>query len=120
MAQVAATRTADDLGATHAEGAVGMARHGAGDAVEVRGPAAAGLELVAGFVERRGTGGARVDARGRHVFVVGAGEGRLGAFLAEDAELFWGVCQWSVTGGWGMGHKSSGVEGGRRGGWGLV
>lgn len=41
-----------------------------------------------GLVERGGAAGARVDARRRRVFVVAAGEGGLGAFLAEDAELF--------------------------------
>ncbi len=40
------------------------------------------------FVERRVASGAGVDARGGHVFVVGAGVGGFGAFFAEDAELF--------------------------------
>ena len=49
---------ARDLRACHAEGAVGAARHGAGDRVEVGGPAAAGFELVRRAVEGGAAGGA--------------------------------------------------------------
>lgn len=65
-----------------------MSDHGAGDAVEVRGPAAAGFEFVGGAVEGGGAAGAGVGAVRGCVFVVGAGEGGFGAFGAEDAELF--------------------------------
>lgn len=87
MPQMAPAVAAHDLSAGHAEGAVGVADDGAGDAVEVGGPAAAGLELVGGAVERGGAGGAGVGAGGGGVLVVGAGEGGLGALFAEDAEL---------------------------------
>lgn len=90
MPQVATALGARDLGALHAEGAVGVADDGAGDGVEVRGPAAAGLELVRGAVEGGGAGGAGVGAGRGGVLVVGAGVGGLGAFFAEDAELFCG------------------------------
>ena len=40
-----------------------------------------------GPVERRVAAGAGVDAGGGRVLVEGAGEGRLGALFAEDAEL---------------------------------
>lgn len=93
MAQVAAAVAADDLSARHAEGAVRVPDDGAGDAVEVGGPAAAGFELVGGAVERGGAGGAGVGAGGGGVLVVGAGEGGFGAFFAEDPELFCpGMC----------------------------
>lgn len=87
MAQMAAALGANDLRPGHAEGAIRMPRHGAGDAVEVGGPAAAALELVAGLVQRRVAGQAVVRARGRHVLVVLAREGRLRALLADHPEL---------------------------------
>lgn len=64
MAQVPAAAGADDLRARHAERAVRVAGHGAGEGVEVGGPAAAGLELVRGAVEGRGAGGAGLDGSG--------------------------------------------------------
>lgn len=88
MAQMAPAITAHNLGALHAERAIRMPRHGPGDAVEIRGPAATRFELVRGAVEGRGAGGAAVGARGGGVFVVGAGERGFGAAGAEDAELF--------------------------------
>lgn len=59
--------------------------------IKERRPAAARLELVGCFVERRIAGGAIVGALGREVFVVFAGEGGFGAFLADDAELLCGT-----------------------------
>lgn len=88
MSQMAPTITANNLRPRHPKPAVHMPRHRARDAVEIRRPAAAGLELVRGLVEGCVAGRARVHARGRGVLVVDAGEGRFGAFLAEDAELF--------------------------------
>lgn len=82
---------AHNLRPLHPERAVRMPDHGARDGVEIRGPPAPGLELVGGAVERGGAGGAGVGAGGGGVFVVGAREGGLGAFFAEDAELFCGV-----------------------------
>ena len=67
-----------------------MPGHRAGDGIIERRPAAAGLELLLGRVEGGVAGGAVVGALGGRVLVVLAGEGRLGAFLANDAELSWG------------------------------
>lgn len=47
------------------------------------------IEFRAGFVEGRLAGSAGVDAVGGIVFIVFSGAGTLGAFLAEDAELFY-------------------------------
>ncbi len=88
MPQMASTVTAHNLRPLHPKRPVHVPRHRPRDAVEIRRPPAAGLELVRRLVERCGAARARVDARGGGVFVVAAGEGRLGAFLAEDAELF--------------------------------
>jgi hypothetical protein len=65
--------------------------NGARNAVEVGRPAAAGAEFVGGAVQWGRAAGAGVDARVRVVLVVFAGAGGFGAFLAEDAELFWGA-----------------------------
>lgn len=72
----------------HPKSPIRMSRYGARDSIKVGGPATARLELVGGFVERGLAAGAGVDARGGHVFVVGAGVGGFGAFFAEDTELF--------------------------------
>lgn len=88
MAQVAAAVRAYDFRPAHAERAVDPTLHGARDAVEVRGPAAARRELVFCRVQRRGAPGAGVGAGSRGVLVILAGVRRLGALLAEDAELF--------------------------------
>ena len=85
--QMPAAIRADNLGARHAKGTVRVPGHGAGDVVKVGRPAAAGLELVVGLVERSAAAGAAIDALGGHVLVVGAGEGGFGAFFAEDTEL---------------------------------
>jgi len=66
-----------------------MSHHGSRNGVEEGRPAAAGLEFLVGFVERRIAGCAGVDAGGGEVLVEGAGEGGFGTFLADDAELFW-------------------------------
>ena len=58
VAQVAPAPAAGDLRPRHAEGGVGVAGDGAGDGVEVGGPAAAGFELVRRAVEGRVAGGA--------------------------------------------------------------
>lgn len=87
MSQVSTTIRAQNLRPRHAERVVRVPRHRARNAVEVRGPAAAGLELVVRLVEGRLAGGAVVDAGAGHVLVVLAGVGRLGALFADDAEL---------------------------------
>lgn len=89
MAQMAPTITTDDFRPRHPEAPVGMAGHSPWDGVEVRRPAAAGLELVACLVQRRITGGAGVDAGAGHVLVEFARVRGFGALFAEDAELFW-------------------------------
>jgi hypothetical protein len=91
MPQVSSTVTAHNLRPLHAERAVCVSRHRAGDVVEVRGPAAAGLELVVRLVEGGVAGGAGVDAFFGRVLVVFAREGGFGAFFAENAKLFWWV-----------------------------
>lgn len=88
--QMAAAIAAHDLGARHAQAAVRVPRHRARQAVEVRRPAAAAGELVRRLVEGGAAAGAGVDAGGRGMLVVGAGEGGLGALFAEDAELLCG------------------------------
>ena len=90
MPQMSSTPRTHNLRPFHPKSAIHIPLHGAGDAVEIRRPAAPGLELLVGGVERGVAGGAVVGACGRHVFVVGAGEGGFGAFFAEDAELSWG------------------------------
>ena len=67
-----------------------MPGHGAWQRVKVRGPSAAGLELVRGFVKWGAASGACVDAVAGIVLVVGAASGGFGALFAENTELFWG------------------------------
>ena len=88
VAQVPTAVGTDDLGAPHAKGAVGVAGDGPRDAVKVRRPAAARLELVVGRVQRRLAAGAGVDACVGEELVVLAGPRGLSALLTEDAELF--------------------------------
>jgi hypothetical protein len=82
------TISAHYLRPLHAQRAICMSLHGTGDAVEVGGPAAPGVELLLSRVEGRRAGGACVDACAGGMLVVLAGAGRLGALFAEDAELF--------------------------------
>lgn len=85
---MSSTVTAHNLRPLHAERAVRVSRHRAGDVVEVRGPAAARFELVVRLVERRVAGGAVVNPLFGHVLVVFARERGFGAFFSENAELF--------------------------------
>lgn len=85
--QVSTAVAANNLRSLHAESAVGMPCHSAGDGVEERGPAAAGLELVLRGVNGLVAAGAVVCAGGRGVLVIFAGERGFGALLAEYAEL---------------------------------
>ena len=87
MPQMAATVTTHNLRPRHPKRDIRMPRHRPRNAIEIRRPPTTRLEFMGRFVKRRVAGGAGVGARGRHVFVVGAGVGRFGAFLAEDAEL---------------------------------
>lgn len=77
-----------DFRALHTERTVHVAGHGAGDGIEERRPAAAGLEFMGGAVERRVARGARIGPARRHVLVVGTCVRRFGTFFAQDAELF--------------------------------
>lgn len=96
MSQVTATVGADNLRALHSESRVRMPRYSAGDAVEVRGPAATGFEFVICLVEGSVAGGTGVDARGRHVLVVFAGEWGFGTLLAQNTELLCGRDEFSI------------------------
>ncbi len=88
MPQMPSTVRAHDLRPLHAECAVHVPGHGAWNGVVEGGPSATRLELLLRGVEGRGAGGAGVGARRRSMLVVLAGVGRLGALLADDAELF--------------------------------
>lgn len=88
MPQMAPAIVAYDLRPFHPERAIRVPLHSARQGVEIRRPAAAGLEFVRGFVERRVTAGTGVHALLGLVGIVFAGVGRFGAFFAEDAELF--------------------------------
>jgi hypothetical protein len=87
VTEMAATVGADNLGALHAEGAVGVSGNSTRDGIEESRPAAARLELVVGLVERSLAASTGVDTLGGHVLVKVAAVGRLGALVTEDAEL---------------------------------
>lgn len=80
---------ADNLNPRHAECAVLVAGHGAGDAVEVRRPAASGLELVIGFVQWCLTSCTGVDALLRVVLIKLSRAWCLGALLPENSKLLY-------------------------------
>lgn len=85
---MATTVGADDLAARGVwEPWVIQPRHCAGQAVEVCRPAARGLELVVGAIQRCATSCAVVRPCLRVVLVVLACERLLRAFLAENPEL---------------------------------
>lgn len=94
MSQVSTTVTAYDLGAFHAKRAVRVSSDGSRHRVEVRRPAATGLELVRGVVQWGIAAGAGICALGRLVLVVFAGECAFCALFAKDTELF---LQFSVS-----------------------
>ena len=83
-----ATIATHNLYPFHPKRPICMSCHGAWNGIEERRPSATGLEFVVGGVERCVAAGAVVGAVGWVVFVEFAGEGGLGAFLAEDLELF--------------------------------
>ena len=88
MPEMASAVRAHNLCTGHAEGRICVSGHSTGDRIEICWPSTATLKLVIGCVERRIAGGAGIDTGVGHVLVVLAGEGGLGAFFAEDAELF--------------------------------
>ena len=105
MAQMPITPRAHNLSALAPHRAVHAPRHGARHGVEKRRPPAPAGELVARLVQRGRAAGARVDACGRLVLVVGAAEGRLGAFFAQDAELLCAEArEWGGL--WGRGERA--------------
>lgn len=87
MPQMPSTVIAHDLRALHPKRRIRVPLHSPRHGVEIRRPAAAGLELVRGRVQRRRAPRARVHALRGVVRVVFACEGAFGAFFAEDAEL---------------------------------
>lgn len=92
MSQVSATVAAHDFGPDHAKRAVLVPCHGTWQAVKVGRPAAPGIELVRGLVQRGVAPGAGVDAGRGVVLVEFAGAGGFGALLAKDAELLFLGC----------------------------
>ena len=89
MTQMPATVAADDLRPFHAKSIIHMSGHRSRNRIKVCWPAAARLELMVGFVERRVAPGAVVHALRRVVGIVLSRAGALSSLLAEDAELFW-------------------------------
>jgi hypothetical protein len=85
--KMSAAVVAHNLRPHHAHCAIGPLAHSARHSVPEGGPAAARVEFVVRLVERRLAAAARVDTGVGVVLVEGAGPGRLGALLAEDAEL---------------------------------
>jgi hypothetical protein len=79
---------AEDLSALYTHRAVHTSRDSTGDGVEVRGPAASGLEFVRGAVEGGIAAGTGIDALGSKMAIVFALEGGFGATLAKDTKLF--------------------------------
>lgn len=92
MAQMSSTIITHNLDPHHAQTRIGLLAHSSRNCVPECGPSAARIKFVVGLVEWRVAAGAGVDAGGWVVFVELAGAGRFGAFLAEDAELFYVKC----------------------------
>lgn len=88
MPQMPSALRTHNLRPAHPEAAIRMPLHRSGDGVKERRPPAPALKLMRGPVKRRVAGRACVDALGRHVLVEFTRVGRLGAFFADDAELF--------------------------------
>ena len=87
MAQVAFAVGADNFGAFHAEGNVGLPDYGAGNFIVERGPAAAAVKFVGRLVEWGIAAAADVSA-GSFVVPIFTGEGRFGAFFSNDVAFF--------------------------------
>lgn len=92
MTQVAAAVGADNLGSDSAEASVLVPGDGAGDAVEIRRPAAARVELVRCLVERRVACSAGVGALLGVVLIKLSSAGGFGALFSENPELRCGRC----------------------------
>lgn len=89
--EMPAAMVAEDLGA--AAVGVGLAAHGPGDLIIKAGPAAAGVELVGGAVQRM-VAAAADEGAAYFVPVVFAGKGHLRAFVDDNALFFGG--EWVV------------------------
>jgi hypothetical protein len=100
VAQVPSAVRAHDLCPRHAEAVVLVAGDSSRDAVEIRRPAAAGLELVVRLVQRGTAAGARVDAGVGEELVVLARARRLGSLLPQDPELLCKKRKISCVGGY--------------------
>jgi hypothetical protein len=87
VTQMTATIGAYNLRPDRAKASVLVPSHGAGDAVKVRRPAAARVELVRSLVERRVAPGTGVDALLGVVLVKLSGTGGFSSLFSEDSEL---------------------------------
>ena len=85
---MASTVVAHNLGPHHSQARVRSLAHSIWESVPKGRPAAPGVKLVICFIQRRIAAGACVDTGVGIVLVELARTGRLGALLAEDAELF--------------------------------
>lgn len=88
VSQMSSAVVAHNFYPHHAQPRVGLLAHCARYCVPESGPAAARVELVVGFVERRVAATACVDAGSRIVLVELTGAWHFGSFLAQDTELF--------------------------------
>lgn len=89
VAQVAAAVGTENLNPAHPVVLL-VPRHGAGNAVKVSRPSAAGLELVRGLVQRRSATSAGVDASVWLMLVIFACAGGFCSLFPKDPEL---LCQ---------------------------
>jgi len=72
----------------HPQRAIRMSRNSAWDVIEIRRPAATGLELLVCGIEGGIAAGASINTGGGCMFVVFTYVRRLGALLPEDTKLF--------------------------------
>jgi hypothetical protein len=93
MPKMAPAVVAHNLRPHHAETRIRSLADCARDCIPEGGPAAARIKLVVRLVEGCIAAGARVDAGVGVVLVKGAGAGRFGALLAEDAELLYDMLE---------------------------
>lgn len=92
MAQVTAAVGADNLSPDGAEASVLVPGDGAGDAVEIRRPAAARVELVRCLVDRRVACSTTVGALLGVVLVKLSSARGFSSFFSENPELRCGYC----------------------------
>lgn len=92
MTQVTAAIGADNLSSDGAEASVLVPGDGAGDAVEIRRPAAARAELLCCLVKRRVACGASVGALLGVVLVKLSSARGFSSLFSENPELLCGYC----------------------------